>query len=122
MKVSDVCLIVVTLEVDAKKLLFLLLSEDGSVNRQGSGTMGNKNPDLFIGVTDPSLLPPPTLFGVDQRPLARPASRLRSKLNMTGSRAVLWDMDGTLVDSAEYHWRAWRDTMARTPRIINLLF
>jgi len=54
MKVSDVCLIVVTLEVDAKKLLFLLLSEDGSVNRQGSGTLGNKNPDLFIGVTDPA--------------------------------------------------------------------
>jgi beta-phosphoglucomutase family hydrolase len=32
---------------------------------------------------------------------------------MTASRAVLWDMDGTLVDSAEYHWQAWRDTMAR---------
>ena len=28
-------------------------------------------------------------------------------------RAVLWDMDGTLVDSAEYHWQAWRDTMSR---------
>lgn len=28
-------------------------------------------------------------------------------------RAVLWDMDGTLVDSAEFHWQAWRDTMAR---------
>jgi beta-phosphoglucomutase len=27
--------------------------------------------------------------------------------------AVLWDMDGTLVDSAEYHWQAWRDTMSR---------
>jgi len=26
--------------------------------------------------------------------------------------AVLWDMDGTLVDSREYHWLAWRDTMA----------
>lgn len=22
-------------------------------------------------------------------------------------RAVLWDLDGTLVDSAEYHWRSW---------------
>jgi HAD superfamily hydrolase (TIGR01509 family) len=28
-------------------------------------------------------------------------------------RAVLWDMDGTLVDSEEYHWISWRDTMAR---------
>jgi HAD superfamily hydrolase (TIGR01509 family) len=26
--------------------------------------------------------------------------------------AVLWDMDGTLVDSEEYHWLSWRDTMA----------
>jgi HAD superfamily hydrolase (TIGR01509 family) len=29
---------------------------------------------------------------------------------MTG--AVLWDMDGTLVDSEEFHWLAWRETMA----------
>lgn len=28
------------------------------------------------------------------------------------SRAVLWDLDGTLVDSTELHWIAWRDTMA----------
>ena len=28
------------------------------------------------------------------------------------SRAVLWDMDGTLIDSEEFHWIAWRDTMA----------
>jgi HAD superfamily hydrolase (TIGR01509 family) len=27
-------------------------------------------------------------------------------------RAVLWDLDGTLVDSEEYHWLAWRDSMA----------
>ena len=26
-------------------------------------------------------------------------------------RAVLWDLDGTLIDSGDYHWRAWRDTM-----------
>jgi HAD superfamily hydrolase (TIGR01509 family) len=26
--------------------------------------------------------------------------------------AVLWDLDGTLVDSEEFHWRSWRDTMA----------
>jgi beta-phosphoglucomutase len=28
------------------------------------------------------------------------------------SRAVLWDLDGTLVDSEQQHWLAWRDTMA----------
>jgi beta-phosphoglucomutase family hydrolase len=32
---------------------------------------------------------------------------------MAMNRAVLWDMDGTLVDSAEYHWQAWRDTLSR---------
>ncbi len=28
---------------------------------------------------------------------------------MTG--AVLWDLDGTLVDSADYHWQSWRRAM-----------
>lgn len=28
------------------------------------------------------------------------------------ARAVLWDVDGTLVDSSEYHWRSWRDALA----------
>lgn len=27
------------------------------------------------------------------------------------ARAVLWDLDGTLVDSTELHWIAWRDVM-----------
>lgn len=31
---------------------------------------------------------------------------------MSARRAVLWDMDGTLIDSEEYHWIAWRHTMA----------
>ena len=26
-------------------------------------------------------------------------------------QAVLWDLDGTLVDSEEYHWRSWKDTL-----------
>ena len=30
---------------------------------------------------------------------------------MTEPRAVLWDLDGTLVDSEEFHWLSWRDTM-----------
>jgi HAD superfamily hydrolase (TIGR01509 family) len=28
---------------------------------------------------------------------------------MTG--AVLWDLDGTLVDSGDYHWQSWRGTL-----------
>jgi beta-phosphoglucomutase len=27
------------------------------------------------------------------------------------ARAVLWDLDGTLVDSAEEHWQSWRETI-----------
>jgi beta-phosphoglucomutase family hydrolase len=30
---------------------------------------------------------------------------------MKPQRAVLWDMDGTLVDSADYHSEAWREVM-----------
>jgi HAD superfamily hydrolase (TIGR01509 family) len=31
---------------------------------------------------------------------------------MSSSRAVLWDMDGTLIDSEEFHWVSWRNTLA----------
>ncbi len=31
---------------------------------------------------------------------------------MSVGQAVLWDMDGTLIDSEKFHWIAWRDTMA----------
>src|SRR5918911_297660 len=27
-------------------------------------------------------------------------------------RAVLWDVDGTLIDSAEQHWLTWRETLS----------
>src|SRR5215468_11005322 len=32
---------------------------------------------------------------------------------MKAGRAVLWDMDGTLINSEEFHWISWRDTMAK---------
>lgn len=38
------------------------------------------------------------------RPLQQAAGR--------GARAVLWDVDGTLIDSSEYHWLAWREALA----------
>jgi beta-phosphoglucomutase-like phosphatase (HAD superfamily) len=31
---------------------------------------------------------------------------------VSADRAVLWDMDGTLVDSEEFHWISWRNTLA----------
>src|SRR6266481_8518105 len=32
---------------------------------------------------------------------------------MSAVRAVLWDMDGTLIDSEEFHWISWRETLAK---------
>jgi beta-phosphoglucomutase len=32
------------------------------------------------------------------------------------ARAVLWDMDGTLIDSMPYHWQAWQDILHRINR------
>ena len=37
---------------------------------------------------------------------------------MSVPRAVLWDMDGTLIDSEEVHWISWRDTMAKEGIVI----
>ncbi len=31
-------------------------------------------------------------------------------------RGVLWDLDGTLLDSTEFHWLAWRETLASESR------
>jgi beta-phosphoglucomutase len=30
--------------------------------------------------------------------------------------AVLWDLDGTLIDSGDHHWHAWQETMAAEGR------
>jgi len=39
-------------------------------------------------------------------------------LGMNSSKAVLWDMDGTLINSEELHWIAWRETMAKEGLVI----
>jgi len=36
---------------------------------------------------------------------------LRDRRNRSVPSAVLWDLDGTLADSEEYHWLSWRDAM-----------
>lgn len=37
---------------------------------------------------------------------------------MSSTRAVLWDMDGTLIDSKRFHWISWRNTMANEGIVI----
>lgn len=51
----DVHDFLIGLEVNADRLLFILLSADGSINRIGSGNFKDKNRDMFVGVTDPAI-------------------------------------------------------------------
>lgn len=37
-----------------------------------------------------------------------PRTKTQSKLQ---PRAVLWDLDGTLIDSAEWHWLSWQEIL-----------
>jgi HAD superfamily hydrolase (TIGR01509 family) len=37
---------------------------------------------------------------------------------VTELRAVLWDMDGTLIDSEEFHWLSWREALAKEGIVI----
>jgi hypothetical protein len=53
--VSDVVAFTITLEVDEKTSLFILLGKDGCINRMGSGTAENLDGELFIGNADPSI-------------------------------------------------------------------
>ncbi len=36
---------------------------------------------------------------------------MNSSNNQPAARAVLWDLDGTLIDSMPYHWIAWNDIL-----------
>jgi len=37
-------------------------------------------------------------------------------LSNNETRAVLWDMDGTLINSMPYHWHAWQDVLRQINR------
>ena len=47
--------IMVTLDVDDRRVLFIVLTDDGLVNRQGTGSVGNVDNNLFIGLSDDPL-------------------------------------------------------------------
>jgi hypothetical protein len=56
-RVADIVGVAITLEVGSEQTLFILLSDDGTVNRMGTGSAGNTDRDLFIGRTLDPLLP-----------------------------------------------------------------
>ena len=37
--------------------------------------------------------------------------RITARDETAAPRAVLWDLDGTLADSRNYHWRSWRNVL-----------
>jgi hypothetical protein len=47
--------IMVTLLVGGEQSLFIMLGDDGSINRFGTGAVDNTERDMFIGRTDPAL-------------------------------------------------------------------
>jgi len=54
-KVADVKGISVSLTIDGKMSLFVLLEEEGLINRMGSGSLNNTEEELYIGRGDPAI-------------------------------------------------------------------
>ncbi|WP_417389288.1 hypothetical protein [Gimesia sp.] len=49
---DSVARIMVMLECDGDQVLFILLTDDGTINRMGTGAEDNREHDLYIGVSD----------------------------------------------------------------------
>jgi hypothetical protein len=45
----------ISLDIEGKPALFILLGEDGTINRMGTGSADNAERELFIGKTDPEI-------------------------------------------------------------------
>ena len=52
---SDIGALAITLDVNRKPSLFLMLAADGTINRMGSGTLEDSGGQLFVGQTDPAI-------------------------------------------------------------------
>ena len=48
MKKKEINLVTLSLDINSKQSLFILLGKDGAINRIGSGTIKNKDKTLFI--------------------------------------------------------------------------
>ena len=54
-KVSDVTGIGMKQEINEKSVLFIALSDEGLINRQGNDNPANTQNDLFVGKADPAI-------------------------------------------------------------------
>ena len=54
-RASDIRAFTISLDVEKKPALFILMSDDGSINRMGKGTTDDAERELFIGKTDPAI-------------------------------------------------------------------
>lgn len=53
--IPDIQKILIILEVADKQVLFIILDEEGSINRKGNGSPDCEDNDLFIGITSENL-------------------------------------------------------------------
>ena len=52
---NEIAVILVILVVDGERSLFIMLSEDGSINRMGNGSIDQVEQQMFIGSVGPDL-------------------------------------------------------------------
>lgn len=50
---ENITAIMVSLKVDSKSSLFVMLAKDGSINRFGTGSENNTENSMYIGITKP---------------------------------------------------------------------
>lgn len=51
---NSIATILVTLHIDDEASLFILLAQDGTINRLGTGSVDNTDRDMFVGLSDSS--------------------------------------------------------------------
>jgi hypothetical protein len=60
--IPDIQQILIILEVADKQVLFIILDEEGSINRKGNGSPDCEDNDLFIGIKSENLFSQVKLF------------------------------------------------------------
>lgn len=53
---GEILSILISIKVEKNEVLFIVLSSDGSINRKGNGSPDCKDKDLYIGLTDNTII------------------------------------------------------------------